>query len=116
MDEADQVLESLRESDDNTEDDKGGVLLGRDDGEPEGDEGGAVLGSDDGEQAENGDTPTQSLPITINGNVIEGFQSRMQPTYNPGLEQFRVGELCLIENVDHGKHLPSEPTIPTLPG
>jgi len=101
MDESDQVPGGVRESGDE------GVAVGN------------VLGRDDGEQAENGDTFTQSLPlltpedlqqipITINGNVIEGFQSRTQPTYNPGLEQFHVGELCLIKNyVDHG---PSEPT------
>ena len=100
MDEADQV-----ESGDNTEGDEGVAVD-------------AVLSGDDGEQAQN-ENPHWSLPlltpgilqqisITINGNVIEGFQSRMQPTDNPGLEQFHVGELCLIKNyVNHG---PSEPT------
>ena len=120
MDEANQVLDTLRESDDNTEGDEGDAVLGRDDGErtEDGDTFTQsllltpevlqqVLGRDDGEQTENGD----ALPITINGNVIEGFQSRMQPTFDPGAEQYHVGELCLIENyVDHGRHRPSEPT------
>ena len=78
MDEANQVLDTLRESDDNTE----------------GDEGDAVLGRDDGEQTENGDT----LPITIDGNIIEGFQSRMQPTFDPGAEQYHVGELYVLQD------------------
>ncbi len=35
---------------------------------------------------------------TINGNIIEGFQSRMQPTFDPGAEQYHVGELYVLQD------------------